>query len=142
MKMPGKVKEIFNNEIVHQLATSSSAGIPNVSNVGAKYLLDDETVIIVDNYMVKTLSNILENPVVAILIRRGKESYQIKGCCSYLKSGPIFEDARKWMKAIGEKYPAKGALKIKVEAIFNSASGCGSGGEIIGQDDISGIAES
>jgi len=39
MKIPKKVKDIFMNEPVHQLATSSAAGVPNISNVGAKYLL-------------------------------------------------------------------------------------------------------
>jgi len=131
MKIPKKVKEIFNDELVHQLATLSNTGIPNISNIGAKYLLDDETIMVVDNYMKKTLSNIIENPAVAILVRSGKESYQIKGICSYLKSGPIYEEAKKWMKSIGEKYPAKGVLKIKVEEIFNSTSDCGSGEKII-----------
>jgi len=130
MKIPKKVKDIFMNEPVHQLATSSAAGVPNISNVGAKYLLDDETIIIVDNYMKKTLSNILENPVTAILIRRGSESYQIKGKCNYLQSGPIWEEARKWIKSIAEKYPAKGVLEIKVEEVYNSASGSDSGEKI------------
>ncbi|MFA5351478.1 MAG: pyridoxamine 5'-phosphate oxidase family protein [Candidatus Omnitrophota bacterium] len=127
MKIPKKVKDIFNNEPVHQLATASKTGIPNISNVGAKYLLDDETIIIVNNYMVKTLSNVIENPAVSILIRSGKESYQIKGSCSYLMSGDLYEEAKKWMRSIGEKYPAKGALKIKVENIYNSNSGLGAG---------------
>ena len=127
MKMPKKVKDIFNNEPVHQLATSSKNGVPNISNAGAKYLLDDETIIIVDNYMNKTLSNIIENPAVAILLRSGKESYQIKGSCGYLTSGVLYEEAKKWMKSIGEKYPAKGVLKIKVEHIYNSNSSAGAG---------------
>jgi hypothetical protein len=127
MKLPKKVKDIFNNELVHQLATASKTGVPNISNVGAKYLLDDETIIIVDNYMVKTLSNILENPAVSILLKSGKESYQIKGNCIYFTSGSLYEEAKKWMRSIGEKYPAKGALKIKVENIYNSNSGFGAG---------------
>ena len=127
MKMPKKVKDIFNNEPVHQLATSSKNGVPNISNAGAKYLLDDETIIIVDNYMNKTLSNIIENPAVAILLRSGKESYQIKGSCGYFTSGVLYEEAKKWMKSIGEKYPAKGVLKIKVEHIYNSNSSAGAG---------------
>jgi len=131
MKIPKKVKDIFNNEPVHQLATSSKNGVPNISNAGAKYLLDDETIIIVDNYMKKTLSNIIENPAAAILLRSGKESYQIKGSCSYFTSGVFYEEAKKWMKSIGEKYPAKGVLKIKVEEIFNSAAGCGSGEKVV-----------
>ena len=127
MKLPKRVKEIFNNEPVHQLATASKTGVPNIANAGAKYLLDDESIIIVDNYMVKTLSNVLENPAVSILLRSGKESYQIKGNCSYFTSGALYEVAKKWMKSIGEKYPAKGVLKIKVEDIYNSNSGAGAG---------------
>ena len=130
MKIPEKVKDIFVNEPVCQLATSSAAGTPNISNIGAKYLLDDATIIVVDNYMKKTLSNVMENPVTAILIRRGSESYQIKGKCRYLQSGPVYEEARKWMKSIAEKYPAKGALEIKVEEVYNSASGSDSGKKI------------
>ncbi len=127
MKMPKKVKDIFNNEPVHQLATSSKNSVPNISNAGAKYLLDDETIIIVDNYMNKTLSNIIENPAIAILLRSGKESYQIKGSCSYFTSGVLYEKAKEWMKSIGGKYPAKGVLQIKVEHIYNSNSGAGAG---------------
>jgi hypothetical protein len=127
MKLPKKVKDIFNNEPIHQLATASKNGVPNISNVGAKYLLDDETIIIVDNYMVKTLSNVIKNPAVSILARSGKESYQIKGSCSYFTSGNLYEEAKEWMKSIGEKYPAKGVLKIKVENIYNSNSGAGAG---------------
>jgi len=130
MKIPEKVKDIFVNEPVHQLATSSAAGVPNISNIGAKYLLDDETIIVVDNYMKKTLSNIMENPVMAILIRRGGESYQIKGRCRYLQSGPVYEEARKRIKSIAEKYPAKGALEMKIEEVYNSASGFDSGEKI------------
>ena len=130
MKMPKKVKDIFNNEPVHQLATASKNGVPNISNAGAKYLLDDETIIIVDNYMVKTLSNILENPTAAILLRSGKESYQIKGNCSYFTSGDLYEEAKKLMKSMGEKYPAKGVLRIKVENIYNSNSGSGAGARL------------
>lgn len=133
MRIPKKVKDIFTNEPIHQLATSSIAGIPNVASVGAVYLLDDETILVVDNYMKKTLANIVENPQVAFLIRSGKESYQIKGRCEYLTSGLLYEEAKKWMKLKGEKYPAKGAVKITVEEIFNSAGGPCSGEKIMGE---------
>lgn len=130
MKMPEIVKEIFNNEPVHQLATASKSGVPNICNAGARYLLDDETIVIIDNYMLKTLANIAENPIVAVLIRSGRQSFQIKGRCSYLTSGRVYEEARAWMKAKGEKYPAKGALQIKVEEVFNSNGGDGAGGKV------------
>ena len=122
MKMPANVKDIFENERVHALATASKDGHPNCSYIGAKYILDDENIIVVDNFMKKTLKNILENPKVAIVILREKDAYQIKGECEYLVEGPIYEEARKWMKAKGARYPAKGALKIKVTDIFYSTS--------------------
>ena len=122
MKIPSNVKEIFEKERFHQLATASKNGEPNCSYIGAKYLLDDETIIVVDNFMKKTLKNILENPRVSIAIIREKEAYQIKGNCKYLTEGPIYEEARKWMKAKGDRYPAKGALLIKVTDIFYSTS--------------------
>lgn len=122
MKMPTNVKDIFEKERFHQLATASKNGEPNCSYIGAKYLLDDETIIIVDNFMRKTLKNILENPKIAIVIIRDKEAYQIKGECEYQTNGPIYEEARKWMKAKGDKYPAKGALVVKVTDIFYATS--------------------
>ncbi len=122
MKIPSNVKEIFEKERFHQLATASKNGEPNCSYIGAKYLLDDETIIVVDNFMKKTLKNILENPRVSIAIIREKEAYQIKGNCKYLTEGLIYEEARKWMKAKGDRYPAKGALLIKVTDIFYSTS--------------------
>jgi len=131
MKIPEKVKDIFMGELFHQFATVSAEGVPNIFNIGAKYLFDDETIIVVDNYMKKTLSNILENSNVSILIRRERESYQIKGKCSYKQKGKVYEEAKKWIKAIAEKYPAKGVLIIKVEDIYNAASGSNAGEKIL-----------
>jgi hypothetical protein len=34
------------------------------------------------------------------------------------------------MKSVGEKYPAKGALKIEIEEIYNANSGSGAGEKI------------
>ena len=123
MKIPDEVKEIFKNEKYHQLATVSAEGIPNISNIGGKYLRDDDNIVIVDNYMKKTMSNILSNPNVSILIRKEKVSYQIKGKCKYVTEGLEYEEAKKWMKSVAEKYPAKGALIITVEDVFNSNTG-------------------
>lgn len=122
MKIPANIRDIIDKERMHQLATASKDGEPNCSYVGAKYTLDDETIIIVDNFMKKTLMNILENPRVAIVVIRDKEAYQIKGKCEYLTSGTIYEEDRKWMKTRGDRFPAKGALLIRVTDIFYSTS--------------------
>ena len=123
MKLIGDVKEIFESEMCHQMATSSLDGAVNISNVGAKYLREDGAIVVVDNYMKKTKDNVIVNPRVAILVRKEKVSYQIKGTCRYVDDGPEFEAARSWMKAKADKYPAKGALIITPEAVYDSTTG-------------------
>ncbi len=123
MKIPDKIQKILKEEKYHQLATCSKTGIPNVCTVGAIDILDDETIIIIDNYFRKTKENFLENPAVAILLRMDRECYQIKGTSEYKQEGEVYQNARKWMKSKGDHYPAKGVLVIKVNACFNSMSG-------------------
>ncbi|MDD2386403.1 MAG: pyridoxamine 5'-phosphate oxidase family protein [Bacteroidales bacterium] len=123
MLLKKEVLEIFKNEKCHQFATVSIDGTPNICNVGAKYMRDDGKIVVIDNFMNKTLANIKENPEVAILIRREKESYQIKGTANYLTAGKEYDEAYKWMKSIGEKYPARGAIIITVHSVYNSITG-------------------
>ena len=130
MSLPKEVTEIFVNEKYHQFATSSINGAPNICNIGAKYLRDDDKIVIVDNFMNKTIANIKENPEVAILIRREKVSYQIKGTGRYLISGAEYDDAYRWMKSKDSKYPAKGAIIITVHSVYNSMTGEDAGKKI------------
>jgi len=120
--LPEEVRELFEEEKYHQLATCSADGIPNLSNIGGKYIQADGKIVVVDNHMSKTKDNVLANPHVAILVRREKLSFQIKGVCRYVTSGPEYEEARTWMKAKGDKYPAKGALVITASAVYDSTT--------------------
>ncbi|MDD4149986.1 MAG: pyridoxamine 5'-phosphate oxidase family protein [Bacteroidales bacterium] len=130
MLLKNEVVEIFNGEMCHQFATASIDGIPNICNVGAKFIREDGKIVVVDNYMNKTLSNLKENPEVSILIRQGRESYQIKGTAIYLTEGKEYEEAYKWMKAIGDKYPARGAIIITVHSVYNSITGPTAGDKV------------
>lgn len=127
MLLKKEVSEIFENELFHQFATVSKDGVPNICNVGAKYIREDGKIIVIDNYMRKTLSNVLENPEVSILVRRGKESYQIKGTAVYVSEGKEYEDAHQWMKSVNDRYPAKGAIVVTVHSVYNSMSGSTAG---------------
>ncbi|MDD5090037.1 MAG: pyridoxamine 5'-phosphate oxidase family protein [Candidatus Wallbacteria bacterium] len=123
MQLPEIVKAVFESETFISMATCSADGRPNICNVGGKFLRSDGKIIVVDNYMDKTLKNILENNEVALLVRKDRESYQIKGTARYVTSGAEYDEAYKWMKAVGEKYPVKGALIMEVLSVFNSMSG-------------------
>lgn len=127
MLLKNEVAEIFENEAYHQFATSSPDGKPNICNIGGKFIRDDGKIVIVDNFMKKTIANLKENPEIAILIRREKESYQIKGTARYLTSGEEYDQAYKWIKAKGDKYPAKGAIIVTIHSVYNSMTGKNAG---------------
>ena len=123
MLLKKEVQEIFVNETYHQFATSSKNGKPNICNIGGKFIRDDGKIVLIDNFMKKTISNLKDNSEVAILIRKEKESYQIKGNAIYLTEGKEYDEAYKWMKAKGDKYPAKGAIIITIHSVYNSMTG-------------------
>ena len=114
------------------IATASRSGIPNVVYVGFLKTLDDETILIADNYFNKTAANLKENQRMSILCydAEAKKCYQIKGSVSVLTSGPIYEDMRKWVHDKNPKHPAKAAVVVKVEEIFDSVGGPGAGKKI------------
>lgn len=61
-KMNQRIREILEKRKVIALATATKNGIPNVVPVGAKKVLDDETILISDQYFRKTLKNMKNNP--------------------------------------------------------------------------------
>ena len=127
MFLKKEVADIFENEPYHQFATASNDGKPNICNIGAKFIRDDGKIVIVDNFMKKTIANLQKNSEIAILIRKEKESYQIKGTALYLTSGEEYDQAYKWMKAKGDKYPVKGAIIIAIHSVYNSMTGKNAG---------------
>ncbi|WP_051408076.1 pyridoxamine 5'-phosphate oxidase family protein [Dehalobacter restrictus] len=88
-------------------------------------VLDENNLLLVDNFMNKTKKNLEVNPIMAVSIwdLSTCKSYQIKGSTTVVDSGSVFEDARAWVK---EKMPVlqpKGAVILKVEKIFDCSPG-------------------
>jgi len=102
-KMNQRIKEIFIKQETIVLATATKKGLPNVVPVNAKKILDDETILISDQFFNKTLSNMRDNPHVAITIWDRLEGYQIKGTVTIEISGKRFEETAKWIDDIGRK---------------------------------------
>ncbi|MBP2143432.1 putative pyridoxine 5'-phosphate oxidase superfamily flavin-nucleotide-binding protein [Methanococcus voltae] len=117
------------------LATASKEGIPNVAPMGANIIVDDETLIISDNFMKKTIANIKENPLVAINVVDCRAcSLQFKGKAEYVTEGDYFEITKKWM---AEKMPhikPKGAVVIKFTEIYSVKPG-DNAGKLLETDD-------
>ncbi|OQY02740.1 MAG: flavin-nucleotide-binding protein [Desulfobacteraceae bacterium 4572_123] len=133
-RMNERVKEMLAAKKTIILATSTSDGEPNVVPIHSKNIIDDETILISNQFMGKTLANLRANPKVAITFWDKIEGYQIKGDCTYETSGKLYEETAAFVEAYGKSinYPlsSKGILLIKITAIYNVSPGPHAGEKI------------
>ena len=66
-QMTERMKELFNKIRTVVLSTATPDGTPNAVPIGAKKILDDETILISDQFFNKTLANLKANPIAAHL---------------------------------------------------------------------------
>lgn len=133
-KMDLRMKEILEKQETIVLATATKDGVPNVVPVGAKKIIDDETILISDQFFTKTLKNMKDNPQVAITTWDKFEGYQIKGTVAIETSGQRFEETAKWIEEIGKSLNlplrSKGAVILKVTEIYSVSPGMDAGKKI------------
>ncbi|MFO7667688.1 MAG: pyridoxamine 5'-phosphate oxidase family protein [Desulfobacterales bacterium] len=130
-KMTERMIELFKKVPNAILATSTVDGTPNAVPVGAKKIIDSETILISDQFLKKTLANLKVNPKMAITFWEGHEGYQLKGSVAIETTGQRYEDTAKWIEELGNKagFPlkSKGAVILKIEEIYSVAPGPGAG---------------
>ncbi len=135
-KMPEHVKSMFNDQRIVVFSTASKDGIPNAVPIGAKKIIDDETILISNQYFGKTLKNITENPIAGITFwdLKSHEGYQIKGTITIETQGKRFEDTAKWIEELGKAknkpLKSKGAVILKITDIYCVTSGKDAGKKI------------
>ena len=129
-----RMKEIFAKQGTFVLGTADSNGVPNVVPVGAVRILDDETILISDQFFKKTLANLRENPNVAISFWEMGEGYQIKGIAAVHTEGKIYEETAEWIRKLSEKIgrplKSKGAVVIKIKEIYSVSPGSKAGQKV------------
>jgi predicted pyridoxine 5'-phosphate oxidase superfamily flavin-nucleotide-binding protein len=132
VKMPPDVKETLEKQKPVPIATASKDGVPNVVFVGLLKVLDDENIMIADNFFYKTAANLEQNPKISILCYNGdtKKSFQIKGSVTVYKEGENFDSMRTWVHGINNKLPAKSCVMVKVDEIYNAMWGPAAGKKI------------
>ncbi|MDM7996266.1 MAG: pyridoxamine 5'-phosphate oxidase family protein [Acidobacteriota bacterium] len=133
-KMTKEMQEMFNRVGIKQLATADRNGVPNVVPINFMKILDEETILASAVFMTKTFNNLKENPVCALSIWEGFAGVQIKGSASIVTEGPVFKDTQTWTEEEGKKLglalQSKGAIVIKISAIFSIAPGEDAGKQI------------
>lgn len=132
-KFNDNVKEIFSNAGIYTVATASKDGLPNVVPMTNVKVYDEEdSILIANNLMNKTLKNLEENPWIAVSVwdlNKG-EAYQIKGMASIVTSGKPYEDAVALVQASYPDLKPKSAILLKITNIYNCFPGPDLGKEL------------
>jgi len=113
-----EIKESLQGSKLAFLATSSGKGIPNVVPIAAFRLRDDGTMLISDQYFNKTLSNMVENPAIALSWWGDKGGFQIKGTVTIHTDDAIFAQNIAWMKESWPKFVPKSAVLVKITGVY------------------------
>ena len=133
-KMTERMQELFSKVRNVVLSTATKDGIPNAVPIGAKKIVDAETILISDQYFNKTLANMKTNPRVSVTYWEGREGYQLKGTVTIEASGKRYEDTVRWIDELGIKFglplKSKGAIIFKIEEIYDIAPGPNAGKQL------------
>lgn len=127
------MREVIAKSKVVPMATASKDGIPNVVPMASIRIVGDDTIWIMDNYMVKTLRNLKENPIVALYFYEPKLRccIQVKGEAEIKTSGPDYEKFRDRVKRISDRFPAKSLITVKITDVFECMPEKGAGEKIL-----------
>ncbi len=128
-----EMKDVFAKVQLFPVATASKEGVPNVVPIAFVRLVDDETIWLADNFMLKTLANVQENPRAAIYLwdPESKKCYQVKGSVAVKKEGADYEKMHAMVQEKKPGLPAKSLLVLKITDVFECAPGPGAGKKII-----------
>lgn len=131
--MPQACQDLINNAYAAAFSTCAD-GIPNVVPVSMKQVIDDQTVMVSDQYMGKTLANLGKNPHAALTVWDDQGGFQVKGSVTYENEGPRFEQVAAQVKEIlssmGYDFTSKGVCYIHVEEVYSVTPGPNAGAKI------------
>lgn len=138
-KMPQDCMDMINNVYAAAVATCDGNGVPNVVCCSMKQAYDDETVMISDQYMRKTLANLRENPHMAVTVWDETHGYQVKGTVTYEDEGDryraIAAQVEQILSSMGYDYTSKGVCFLHVEQVYSVTPGEHAGELLCGSED-------
>ena len=101
--------------------------MPNVVPVSMKQVIDDETVMVSDQYLNKALANLRANPRAALSVWDEETGFQVKGSVTYENEGPRYEavaaQVQQILSGMGYDYTSKGVAYIHVEEVYSVTPG-------------------
>ena len=131
LKVTEEIKESLKGTKVAYLATAAKDGTPNVVPIAALKFLNDETLLISDQYFGKTLKNLRENPKIALTWWGDKGGFQIKADITIHTDDEIFRQNVEWVHSIKETLNPKSAIVGKITDVYIVKSGPDAGKKIL-----------
>ena len=112
-----KHKEIFEIKKDAVLATASNEGVVNIVPIHSKHVIAAGKILISDQFMGKTKSNILDNPYATLSIMDNGRIYKISGKCVYKTSGFLYAMAVRGAKKYAKKNTKNKNIEINCKGI-------------------------
>jgi len=111
----------FEGIIPAEIATASADGVPNVTHLSRVHLLDDERVVLSNQFFSKTVRNLAENPYgcVVVIDPLTYDSYRL--LVQYERTerrGPLFDRMRRDVDAIAALTGMEGVFKLRSADIY------------------------
>jgi Predicted flavin-nucleotide-binding protein structurally related to pyridoxine 5''-phosphate oxidase len=138
VKLTPEMKEDISKVKILPLATSSKNGTPNVIPIGIAEIDDsdeaDDYIHIMNNFFLKTIANLKDNPKAAFYIWSPETvgCIQIKGeVVDITEKGTVYDDMTTRVATVKPGLPMKEIIRIKVTDVFNCKSGKEAGQKII-----------
>jgi len=125
MVVPARVKKLFERLDLIAFATADKGGFPNVVPIFWKMIFDEETILLIDNFMKMSKSNLMENNKVCISFwdSETEEAYKIKGIGTYYAEGTIYEEGKRFIQSKKPGRVPKGVVEVKVTEIYSIKPG-------------------
>jgi len=133
--LPNEVKVVLEKatpKYTLVVGTASRDGTPNAVPVRFAKLVDDEHILIADNFFLKTRKNLEETPqgTVAFWDQETRNGYQVKGSASIFTSGPMYDEAVAWVHSLRPQFKTKAAVLVKIGEVYSLKAGPDAGKRI------------
>lgn len=123
VKIDEEMKKMLNGAM-WVFATADAQGEPNAVPIHFKKVLGDQQLMLVDNFMNKSKTNLLQNPRVSVSVWKESVGFQFKGRAIYFTNGPLFDDAINLIPpGFLPEGQTKGVVLIDVDAIYSTSPG-------------------
>lgn len=125
MSVSDSVRKLVDQQPIVALATVASDGTPNVAPMFWKLWYNDDTLLILDNYMKTTKANVKATRMASLSVWNAEsgEGYQLKGTAEYFSEGLHMDAAVAHMTTQKPGARPKGVVVMRIDRIFVQTPG-------------------